>query len=77
MPYVNLNLPEDQVAQATNLAASLGINRSVYIRRAIDHYNKQMEREILAQKFKHASEKCRTESLRVCLEFERTDHVPE
>ena len=77
MPYINLNLPEQQVAQATNLASLLGINRSAYIRRAIDNYNKQVEREILAEKFKNASEKCRGESLRVCQEFERIDHVPE
>jgi len=77
MPYINLNLPEEQVAQATSLASSLGINRSVYIRRAIDNYNRQVEREILAEKFRNASEKCRAESLRVCREFERIDRIPE
>jgi hypothetical protein len=77
MPNINLSLSTKQVTKATQIASTLGINRSVYIRRAIDAYNEKIEREILTQKFKEASEKCRDESLRICQEFESIDNIPE
>jgi hypothetical protein len=77
MPYVNLNISEEQLTTATVMATKLRLNRSEYLRRAIDHYNRIKERELLAQKFKEASEKCRDESLRVCQEFDNIDHVPQ
>ncbi|MDZ7291533.1 MAG: hypothetical protein ONB44_23185 [candidate division KSB1 bacterium] len=77
MPYVNLNISEDQLLKATKIASLLGLNRSAYFRKAIEHYNKRIERELLAQQFKMASEKCREESLSVCKEFDRIDNIPE
>ena len=77
MPNINLNLSAEQLGKATRIASTIGLKRSAYLRRAIDAYNEEIEREILAQQFKEASEKCRDESLRVCREFESVDHVPE
>ncbi|MDZ7407108.1 MAG: hypothetical protein ONB41_23890, partial [candidate division KSB1 bacterium] len=77
MPYVNLKLSEKQASMAKMLAMQLRLNRSEYLRRAIDHYNKIKERELLAQQFKNASLKCREESLRVNKEFDLIDQVPE
>ena len=77
MPNINLSLPEEQFIKATQIAAVLSINRSAYLRQAIDYYIAKTEREILAQKFKEASIKCRDESLRMCKEFEVIDPIPE
>jgi len=77
MPNINLSLPTEQLTKATLMASTLGLNRSSYLRRAIEAYNEKIEREILAQKFKEASERCRDESLRVCREFESIDNIPE
>jgi len=77
MPNINLNLSEEQLSKATKIATALSLNRSAYLRHAIDHYLQKTEREILAKKFKEASVKCRNESLRICKEFEGIDHIPE
>ncbi len=77
MPNINLNLPEEQLAKATRIATMLSLNRSAYLRKAIDYYIQKTEREILAKKFKEASTRCRDESLRICKEFESIDHIPE
>jgi predicted DNA-binding protein len=77
MPHINLSLPTEQLTKATQMASTLGLNRSSYLRRAIEAYNEKIEREILAQKFKEASERCRDESLRVCREFDSIDNIPE
>jgi metal-responsive CopG/Arc/MetJ family transcriptional regulator len=76
MAYVNLNIPEQLLTKATNLAKAFKVNRSVYLRNAIDDYVKKTERELLARQLKSASGKCRDESLAVCREFENIDEVP-
>lgn len=77
MPNVNLNIPEEQFVKLNRLVQKLKLNRSVYIREAINHYLKKTERELLAEQFKKASHRCRDESLSVCREFENVDKVPE
>ena len=77
MSYINLNIPEHLLRKATNLAKAFKVNRSVYLRNAIDDYVKRTERELLAKQLKSASAKCRDESLAVCQEFENIDQVPE
>ncbi len=75
MPYVNLNLPEDQLFKATELSKRLQLNRSAYFRAAIEYYILKTERELLAEQIKQASEKCRDESIAVCQEFESFDQI--
>ncbi len=77
MPYINLNITQEQLSKATHIARQLRVNRSAYLREAIDHYIGKTERELLAEQFKKASEKCREESLRVCHEFENIDEIAE
>ena len=70
MPSIHLQLGDEQDAKTRELARRLSLNRSAYIRRAVDRFNAQVERELLAEQFRSASEKCRKESLAVCHEFE-------
>ena len=70
MPSIHLQLADHQDTKTRELARKLNLNRSAYIRRAVDRYNEQMERELLAERFRKASEMCRQESLMVCHEFQ-------
>jgi hypothetical protein len=70
MPSIHLQLGEQLEAKTREMARRLRLNRSAYIRRAVDQFNAQVERELLAEQFRSASEKCRKESLAVCHEFE-------
>jgi len=70
MPYVNLNLPDEMLEKATKYAKKLHLKRSAFLRKAIDRHIAQTERELLADQFRKASEKCRDESLAICREFE-------
>ena len=70
MPSIHLQLADHQDTKARELARKLNLNRSAYIRRAVEEFNVRTERELLAEQFRAASEKCREESLRVCREFE-------
>lgn len=70
MPSIHLQLGDQQAAKTRELARRLRMNRSAYIRRAVDQFNTRVERELLSEQFRSASEKCRQESLHVCREFE-------
>ena len=76
MPSIHLQLDEQQDAKTRELAQRLNINRSAYIRRALEEYNAQIERVLLAEKIRKASHQCREESLRVCHEFEALEDEP-
>ena len=76
MPSIHLQLPDHQDAEARELAKKLNLNRSAYIRRAVEEFNVQVERKLLAEQFRAASEKCREESLQVCHEFEALQGGP-
>ena len=76
MPSIHLQLPDYQDEKAKELAKKLNLNRSAYIRRAVEEFNVRMERELLAKQFRAASEKCREESLQVCREFEALQDGP-
>ena len=76
MPSIHLQLPDYQDEKAKELAKKLNLNRSAYIRRAVEEFNVRMERELLAKQFRAASAKCREESLQVCREFEALQDGP-
>lgn len=75
MPSIHVQLEKQQDAKMRALAQKLNMNRSAYIRRAVDEFNTRIERELLAEQFKIASQKCRQESLQVCREFEAVEHI--
>lgn len=73
MPHINLKLDEDQLIRADYLCRQRGQTRTAYIREAIQEYNVQIERELLARKFREASEKCREENLEIGREMEAAE----
>lgn len=76
MPAIHLQLDEQQDIKTRELAQKLNLNRSAYIRRAVDAFNARIERELLAEQFKIASQKCHQENLLVCREFEAIEDAP-
>ncbi|NUO78544.1 hypothetical protein HUU05_00580 [candidate division KSB1 bacterium] len=77
MPSVNLNLSDSQLNKATEIAARFSLQPEAYLLLAIDYFNRKKERELLAEQFKTASEKTRSESLLVCEEFDEIDEIPD
>ena len=57
MPSIHLNMDDRQDTKIRELARKLRLNRSAYIRRAVDELNTRVERQLLAEQFKAASEK--------------------
>ena len=76
MPSIHLQLAPEQDARTRQLARQLALTRSAYVRRAVDEFNARVERKLLADRFRRASQKCRAESLLVCREFEALDDIP-
>ena len=77
MPSIHLQLAQQLDTKTRELAKKLNLNRSAYIRNALDEYNSRMERELLASQFEKASLKCREESMQVCGEFEALEDESE
>lgn len=75
MPAVNLHLNEAQLVQTDHLAQRLNKTRTAYIREAIEAYNTQTQRDLLADQFATASRKCRQANLEICQELEAADHL--
>jgi len=75
MLSIHIQLEESQYEKTRSLAKKLNIHRSTYIRRALDSFNLQIERRLLAEQFRKASKKCRDESIQVCREFESLEAI--
>jgi hypothetical protein len=71
MKAIPLKVSEAVLEQAEEIIGKLHTNRNKYINNAIDHYNKLMERELLAEQLKLESSICREESMNVLREFEQ------
>lgn len=65
MAFIHLKLDEDLAKKAAVCANRLHLKRAAYIRAAIDHYNRMLEKESLATRLAKASRACRKESLKV------------
>ncbi len=77
MPSIHLDLTDSQLDKATEIAARFSLKPEAYLLLAIDYFNRKKERELLAEQFKTASEKTRSESQLVCEEFDEIDEIPE
>jgi hypothetical protein len=73
MPHINLQIPEDLLAEATRLARARGMRRTAYVREAITRLNESTRRELVAEQLRISSQRCRGESEQVCREMEAAD----
>lgn len=76
MKAISLKLPDDIVSRSDEYAETLRISRAEYIRRAIEHMNKQTGEHIRAERMKKASWKVRKESMRINAEFDAIEEDP-
>ena len=71
MRAVLLKLPQELIADTQECASALGLTRSAYIRRTIEHFNRETERSLRAKKLVAVSRKVCAQSMRVNAEFAR------
>lgn len=69
MKVISLKLPDELVARTEEYAKTLSISRAEYVRRAIEHMNKESGDVLRADRIKKASGKVRDESMRINAEF--------
>lgn len=77
MGAISLNLPEDVLETSRRCADMLHLSRAAYIRRAIEHMNRQTEAILRAKRLAEASKKVRKESMRVNREFAAIEQTPD
>ncbi len=70
MKAISLKLPDEIVSRSEEYAETLSISRAEYIRRAIEHMNKEIGDVLRADRIKKASQKVREESMRINAEFD-------
>ena len=76
MKAVSLKLPDEIVSRCDEYAETLSISRAEYIRRAIEHMNKEIGQGLRADRMKKASHKVRKESMRINAEFDAIEGDP-
>ena len=77
MRAVLVKLPEELIEDGQECASALELTRSAYIRRAIEHFNRETKRSLRAKKLVAASRKVRARSMRVNAEFARFEQDPD
>lgn len=75
MPAISLKLPAELLLASGRGATSLGITRAEYIRRAIEHLNRETEQAMRNKRLADASHRVRDESIRVNAEFDAIDDL--
>jgi hypothetical protein len=75
MGTISLKLPQDVLEASCRCADSLHLSMVEYIRRAVEHMNRQTQALHRARRLGEASKKVRKESLRVNREFAAIEQV--
>ena len=76
MTPISLKLPEDLIKNSNSCAEALHISRAEYIRRALEHMNRETRSMIRTKRLAEASKKVRKESMRVNAEFSSLEEDP-
>ena len=69
MSAISLKLPDELAEASSQYAKALQLSRAEYIRRAIEHMNRETSAQLRARRLVDASYKVRQESMRVNAEF--------
>ena len=77
MKAISLKLPDEIVSKSDKYAETLSISRAEYIRRAIEHMNKETGDVLRADRMKKASLKVREESMSINAEFDTIERDPD
>jgi len=74
VPTITLRIPEELLDEVEHLAKVRHLPRSEYIRRAIDHMNRETASEIRRQRMADASRRVREGSMDVNAEFDAIEY---
>jgi hypothetical protein len=77
MGAISLKLAEDVMEISCRCADTLHLSMAAYIRRAVEHMNRQAPALLRARRLAEASKKVRKESLRVNREFAAIERTPD
>lgn len=74
---VSVRIDDAMFQVMRNMAKTLHLSQTDYIRQAISHMNDEASRKAQAQRLQQASLKVRNESMKVNAEFSDIEHDPE
>ena len=77
MGAILLKLPEDVLEASRRCADTLHLSRAAYIRRAVEHMNRETQALLRAKRLAEASKKVRKESMRINREFAAIERTPD
>lgn len=77
MPAISMRFPEEALRDLDRRAALLNPSRTEYIRAAVQPMNRAMDEQARNARIRKASLRVRCESLKVNVEFARTEHGPD
>jgi predicted transcriptional regulator len=77
MSAISLKLPDDLLEASERCAAALKLSRAAYIRRAVEHMNRETQARLRARRLADASRRVRGESMKVNAEFAAVERAPD
>lgn len=76
MNTITVRLPDQLFQELDSYSKKLKISRALYVRKALEHLNREMETQRRRERIKKVSLKVRNESLRVNAEFSEIEDAP-
>ena len=76
MNTITVRLPDHLFQELDSYSKKLKISRALYVRKALEHLNREMETQRRRERLKEVSLKVRNESLRVNAEFSEIEDAP-
>ena len=77
MSAISLKLPDDLLEASKHCAVALRLSRAAYIRRAVEHMNRETQARLRARRLADASRRVRAESMKVNAEFAAVERAPD
>jgi predicted transcriptional regulator len=77
MSAISLKLPDDLLEASRRCAGALKLSRAAYIRRAVEHMNRETQARLRARRLADASRRVRGESMKVNAEFAAVERTPD
>ena len=76
MNTITVRLPENLLKELDNQSKKLKISRALYVRKALENLNREMEAQARRERLKNISLRVRNESMRINFEFSEIEDAP-
>jgi metal-responsive CopG/Arc/MetJ family transcriptional regulator len=77
MNTVTVRLPDHLFKELDNQSKKLKISRALYVRKALEHLNQEINAQHRRERLRKVSLKVRSESLKVNAEFSEVEDAPD